>query len=258
MSKAIIIIATILALVGAGLSYMNYQEKNTLSSNLEETQTKLSAKEAEATQEKTAKEAAIAERDERQTQLTAAEARITSLEADLKARVDELATVNANLTTAQASVTELTTKTEQLQAQVDQSTELATQITTLTSDLQAARADKERLEQQVQELTARTAAAPTPGTVAGTPGTPGTPAGGTAPGLTGRVQAVNAGWSFVVLNLGEKDGVRPNAVMDVYRNGSKVGQVKVSGVEPTLSTANIVSTREGNTIEPGDRVITRS
>lgn len=79
-------------------------------------------------------------------------------------------------------------------------------------------------------------------------------------GLEGRVLAVNPAWNFVVLNLGDKNGVVSNAEMLVRRGTQLVGKVRITSVEPSTSIADIVSdsASQGATISPGDQVIFQS
>lgn len=78
-----------------------------------------------------------------------------------------------------------------------------------------------------------------------------------ASGLTGRVLAVDRNWNFVVLDLGDRNGVVSNAEMVITRGGSAVGKVRITNVEPSQSIADVVpnSVPPGLTIERGDRVV---
>jgi cell shape-determining protein MreC len=79
-------------------------------------------------------------------------------------------------------------------------------------------------------------------------------------GLQGRVLAVNPAWNFVVLNLGDKNGVVSNAELLVKRGSQFIGKVRVTSVERSTSIADIVanSVPQGTTISPGDDVIYQS
>jgi len=76
-------------------------------------------------------------------------------------------------------------------------------------------------------------------------------------GLTGRVVAVNAGWNFVVIDLGDKQGVTVNAPLFVMRGGQAIARLKVTSVEPRSSIADVVggSMPKGMSIQAGDRVV---
>jgi len=75
--------------------------------------------------------------------------------------------------------------------------------------------------------------------------------------LEGRVLAVNPAWNFVVINLGDKNGVSNNTELLVKRGKLLVGKVRITSVEPSTSIADIVanSVPSGVTITPNDQVI---
>jgi predicted RNase H-like nuclease (RuvC/YqgF family) len=76
-------------------------------------------------------------------------------------------------------------------------------------------------------------------------------------GLSGSVLAVDRNWNFVVLDLGDRNGVVNHAEMVVTRGGGMIGKVRITSVEPSQSIADIVpnSTPPGLSIQRGDRVI---
>jgi septal ring factor EnvC (AmiA/AmiB activator) len=76
-------------------------------------------------------------------------------------------------------------------------------------------------------------------------------------GLEGRILAVNQAWNFVVLNLGDRNGVVGNAEMLIKRGNQLVGKLRITSVEPSTSIADIVasSVPRGVNIQPGDHVI---
>lgn len=75
--------------------------------------------------------------------------------------------------------------------------------------------------------------------------------------LSGRILAVNTGWNFVVLSIGDKQGAVMNASFLVVRNGAPIGKVRITSVEPSSSIADIIpgTISKGVTIQPGDSVI---
>lgn len=77
------------------------------------------------------------------------------------------------------------------------------------------------------------------------------------PGVHGVVLAVNQAYNFVVLNLGDRQGVVPNSEMLVMRQGSLLGKIRISSVEPTTSIGDILSNTlaRGVQVQPGDTVV---
>jgi predicted nucleic acid-binding Zn-ribbon protein len=76
-------------------------------------------------------------------------------------------------------------------------------------------------------------------------------------GLTGRVLAVNAGWGFCVLSIGDRQGAAASKIMIVVRGGQAIGKVKIMNVENSQSVADIIASSfaRGTYVEPGDEVI---
>jgi len=75
--------------------------------------------------------------------------------------------------------------------------------------------------------------------------------------LTGRILAVNQAWNFVVLNIGNRNGIESNSEFLVRRGTTLIGKVRITTVEPANSIADIVpgSLKQGLSIQPGDDVI---
>src|SRR5260370_5875414 len=76
-------------------------------------------------------------------------------------------------------------------------------------------------------------------------------------GVRGTVLAVNQAYNFVVLNLGARQGVEPNSEMLVLRDGSFIGKIRISSVEPATAIGDIItsSLARGVQVQPGDIVI---
>ena len=163
---------------------------------------------------------------ELETQISQKEGEISKLTADLQAKETEIASLKSE---SQATSTE---PSEEMTARLQEKEML---IDKLQGDLDAAKAQLSDLRQREtdrQQLRMRD-------------------------GLTGRVLAVNQAWNFVVLNLGDKNGVVNNAEMLVKRGNTLIGKVRITSVEPATSIADIVSgsVPQGVAINPGDNVI---
>lgn len=75
--------------------------------------------------------------------------------------------------------------------------------------------------------------------------------------IRGTVLVVNRAYNFVVLNLGERQGVEANAEMLILRGGTTIGKIRISSVEPATAIGDIVgnSLARGVQVQPGDTVI---
>jgi|SRR5581483_5326643 len=76
-------------------------------------------------------------------------------------------------------------------------------------------------------------------------------------GIRGTILAVNQAYNFVVLNLGGRQGVEPNAEMLVMRDGTLIGKIRISSVEPSSAIGDVVtsSLERGVQVQPGDIVV---
>ena len=71
----------------------------------------------------------------------------------------------------------------------------------------------------------------------------------------GKVLVADPKWDFVVLNIGSKQGAVEDGVMLVNRNGRLVAKVKLSGVQPDRSIANVLPGWKLGDVMEGDEVI---
>jgi len=76
-------------------------------------------------------------------------------------------------------------------------------------------------------------------------------------GVHGTVLAYNQAYNFVVLNLGARNGVEQNSEMLVLRDGTLIGKIRISSVEPATAIGDIISNSlaRGVQVQPGDSVI---
>ena len=79
---------------------------------------------------------------------------------------------------------------------------------------------------------------------------------------TGKMKSLNASvamvspeFRFAIINAGAGSGVVSRAKLDVIRGGTKIGELRVAVLEPSRSVCNIESVVEGQSIQPGDRVV---
>ncbi|MEY2601706.1 MAG: hypothetical protein QOJ36_1025 [Verrucomicrobiota bacterium] len=76
-------------------------------------------------------------------------------------------------------------------------------------------------------------------------------------GVRGTVLAVNQAYNFVVLNLGGRNGVEAHSEMLVVRDGTFIGKIHISSVEPATAIGDIITSTlaRGVQVQPGDIVI---
>jgi predicted nucleic acid-binding Zn-ribbon protein len=216
------------------------------------------------------------------TQLTSASQRASKAENDRKTAEDkaakaqadadsiksQLASVQSNLDTANGKVTTLNQQIADLTKQVQdltankpsttpvQNGPTPEQMNQLTAQLKEAQAEAAELKQVKDTLVNKAKDAESRaddldkqlehykmGTVKN--------------GLEGEVLAVNQGWNFVVLSIGDRQGAVTNAELILKRGDSQIGKVRITSVEPSTSVADIIpgTLSRGVRVQPGDRVI---
>lgn len=74
-------------------------------------------------------------------------------------------------------------------------------------------------------------------------------------GLKGKILVADPKWNFVVIDIGENQGVLDNGELLVNRNGKLVGKVVVRNVQKDRSVANVVSGWDMGEVMEGDQVI---
>ncbi|PYK31841.1 MAG: hypothetical protein DME57_02250 [Verrucomicrobia bacterium] len=76
-------------------------------------------------------------------------------------------------------------------------------------------------------------------------------------GVQGKILAVNQAYNFVVLNLGGRNGVESHSEMLIVRDGTFIGKIRISSVEPATAIGDIITSTlaRGVQVQPGDIVI---
>jgi len=144
-----------------------------------------------------------------------------------------------------------------------QSGDLQSQVDDLRRQLDGAEKEKALLAEKLQDAPERPAAAPKEAPKAETRKRRETASArresssGHRAGVHGTVLAYNQAYNFVVLNLGARNGVESNSEMLVLRDGTLIGKIRISSVEPATAIGDIISNSlaRGVQVQPGDSVI---
>ena len=191
-----------------------------------------------------------------QNKATAAEAKATSAEAELTRAQNEKAEIEARLQASEGEIADLQKRVADAtiagapnEPESISPNELKETLDQTKQQLEAAEQEKSLLADEVKVARSRVAAMEEeqkrrrPGV--------------NAPGVHGTVLAVNQAYNFVVLSLGDRQGVVANAEMLVMRRGALIGKIRISSVEPTTSIGDIISNSlaRGVQVQPGDTVI---
>ncbi|MFZ4774205.1 MAG: hypothetical protein ACOYM3_02505 [Terrimicrobiaceae bacterium] len=254
MGKVLLYASIAVTLATTALGFINKTKlsstKDDLSSAQQQVQQKTAAVEQSQKDLKGAKdklETVTAEKDQ-------ATAQVDSIKSDLEKNKAQVTDLTGQVTAKETKVSELTAQIEAANAKIqtlsvgqtaaptgpspeDQAIiqEKETLIAKLQADLDSSRGQLEELRKKDSDRMALKM----------------------RNGLEGRILAVNQAWNFVVLNLGDRNGVVGNAEMLIKRGNQLVGKVRVTSVEPSTSIADIVanSVPRGVNIQPGDNVI---
>ena len=73
----------------------------------------------------------------------------------------------------------------------------------------------------------------------------------------GRVLSVDKENNFLILSLGEQDGVQPGFLMSIYRGNDYLGDVKISRVQPEMSAADFIPPFSSQNVHKDDQVVAK-
>jgi hypothetical protein len=76
--------------------------------------------------------------------------------------------------------------------------------------------------------------------------------------LEGKVLVVNKDYNFIVINLGNKDGIAIGNIFSVLRNNKNIGEVKVEKVHESMAAAGFVTDGLKDKVAEGDLVEQKS
>ncbi len=248
MPKILLGISMLLMGFAALFGFLNSNKVKTLRTELGA----VAAARDAALRQTVAKETALKNGSSDNTKLSSAETRAATAEANLAKSQAEKADLEAKLTASQTQIAGL-------QKRVTEATTGATAGSS-AGDLQAQLEDvKKQLDAAEQEKSLLTDKMKSAGKrVAPLQEKKGRrTSSGDKAGIHGSVLAVNQAYNFVVLSLGERQGVVANSAMLVRRRGALIGKIRISSVEPGTAIGDIITNTlaRGVQVQPGDTVI---
>ena len=254
MAKILLIISALVIAATAYLGFATKQKVDAMQTDLSDKKKAAAAAQTESANakkgQKKAEEdliAAKADLDAKEKQVAAKQGEVDKLAADVKKVGDELAEAKVALDSKpvgdpgkpapdievlNAKITELGRAKADLEGRV---AELSTIRETMDKKVTEANSKATSLDTQVQSYKS----------------------GYTRLGLTGTITAYNPGWNFVVLNIGDRQGLKVGKELVIKRGGQMVGKAKVTSVDPGTSIADIVpnTVAKGESVQPGDSVV---
>ena len=250
MAKYLLIAAIVISLATAGIGYVNHGKLADTAADLAQTKTSLTTsqnglKTAQAAQKKAEETLKLTEAEK----VKLAEDLLTA-QGEAKTAADGLAAATKTGAEKDAKITDLEKQlADKGVTQPGSSNVPDPQIATLTQRVQELEASLTSANDQNKTLTTQLTDLKTQNE--------NRVKGLAKKGLEGRILAVNPAWNFVVLSVGDKQGVSNNAEMLIKRSGQYLGKVRITSVEPSTSIADIVANTlpEGVAVQPGDSVI---
>ena len=190
------------------------------------------------------------------------EAKLADTEKNLEETKGQLAAANSKATTLEGRVTDLTKTLDQTKKDLTESQQKLSrfeligltpeQVTALRDSVKSLRDTNGVLEEENKILLrANTILTNKLFALVGDQDLP--PA--LPAGLKGKVLVVDPKWNFVVLDIGEKDGVLERGELMVSRNSRLVAKVKITNVQPNRSIANIMPGWKLGEVMEGDIVL---
>lgn len=71
----------------------------------------------------------------------------------------------------------------------------------------------------------------------------------------GRILSVDTDTEFVIVNLGQKDGLSMGNILSVYRGKEYLGDIKITRVQPEMSAADLIPPFSSRLVRKNDQVV---
>jgi len=258
MIRFLLFFTIVLSLASGVLAFLTKEKAGEMTEKLAAVSQTVTVLKNDNVKLKEEKKTVEASADEVEKSVKAQKDEVEKLRLESEAKQAEVAKVQADLAKARAKEAELEKKLQDAPPPpavpaVDPAAEQA--MAAMKAELEKARqalADEQKIAaQKVQAAEAKALA------VAAKPkDSQARSASGKQP-LEGRVVAYNAGWNFVVVNLGDRQGVTPESKLEVIRGGALMARLEVTEVQPKFASATISYVKglpKGLEVQPGDVV----
>ncbi len=252
MPKILLGVSIALILAAAVLGFITKGHIETVKQELKQTNETLTS--TKGTLVKTQKDLAANQEELKQTneKLTATTGELATTKADLQKAKDQATDLQTKLVAAEDTIKKLQSPSTQ-PGEGEQVSPVIVELQTKNKELETKLAEKEQL---VASLTQKEQEAENRAKVLAEKEEK-RQRQFMAKGMEGQILAVNQAWNFVVLNIGDRQGVVNGAQMIIKRGGQMVGKIKITNVEPTTAIADVVagSMPRGAHVQPGDTVV---
>jgi uncharacterized protein (DUF3084 family) len=268
-SKSLTGLAIVFLVLAAFFGFLNSQKVKVLRTNAANAQAARDAAERRQASEKQNDSTGGTAGGEQQGKLSEAENRAAKAEADLAQVQKNKADLQAKLDANQQEIASLEKRLEEAgkntkpsvagspPAESAQTADLQSQVDDLRRQLDSAEKEKAFLAEKIQGSHERSSQTKETKKRRETASTQRETISPRRAGVHGTVLAYNEAYNFVVLNLGARNGVETNSEMLVLRDGTLIGKIRISSVEPATAIGDIISNSlaRGVQVQPGDNVI---
>ncbi len=244
MARILLILTILCSLASGYFAYMNIDKKHmwqaqdtahaaklkSTQETLDTTSHTLETTKATLTETNTKLDDVTSKNAALQDSLSKSEAKVSDLEKSVADVTQKLATAQSEAATLKTSLGEQSKAAQDAQAKV---VSLQSDLRVQTDELDKQKKEAERLA----DLIARAKQGTMP------------------PGINGKVVSLNTNWNFVVLNIGENQGVVANGELIIYRNKEYIGKVRVANTERNTCVADILVESLKGTIQVGDEAM---
>ena len=244
--RILLIISIVLSLAGGGIGYvLNKDKTDALAGKMAAEQQLADTKKSLGKSQQDLKETKSS-LDDTKTQLTSAQQSLEQAKRDLTDAQAKATELQGKVTEAQAKATAAQSQLDDVKSQVGQQSDAAKAAQAKVADLDKARRiaedDLAKQKSEVDRLNDIIKRRQT---------------GEMPPGISGKIVSVNRNWNFVVLNIGDKQGVVENGELIVSRNKAVIGRIRVTSTNGDTAVADIlVNTLKdpSQQLQPGDDV----
>ncbi len=257
MAKILLVISIVISLLTAGLGFMTKAKVDALQSSLTASKNQLGSAQAAEKKAKTDLEKSMEDLTTANKTVETQKGEIGRISGELQTTKTDLDKINQAISAKDKEIAALNEKisgpmtpsSDQPPISPEQVAELQNNLNKKEAELAELKAVQESLNSRVQESESRLQTAQSE--------VKRYQSGIARQSLSGRVMAVNQGWNFAVLDVGDRQGAAVGAPLLVLRGGTPIARLRITSVEPSTSIADVVpgSLTRGTTVERGDRVV---
>lgn len=248
IAKACIVISIIAALAGGYFGYEIIQQRDEFHRQFDDTTTTLKKTEKTLSDAKTELETAKGQIKDLDSKLSDANSKNTSLTSKVSELNNKISELDKSIVEVKQQLSSASDKLAKLEGDLGgkSPSQLKEAVAQAQREIDRVTAEKKKVEDDLSGQKTEVARLNDLRERAKT--------GEMPPGINGKVLKVNQAWNFVVLNVGNLDGIVENGVLVVYRDKQFIGKVKVVSTEAHTCVADIIPEMTKSAVQEGDEI----